>query len=169
MKKTLITVLILVGALFAGSKIKTQAVKPHTSGTTTSEAFSKSATSTWYITGTGVDSSLVNSAASESVTFRFTLNDTSSSGDSAQIKFVILVCDNLSKSNSSGLPTNLSDFVRRDSITVASEVSTMLVYKTSATTDEPLWPYYWVETTGLGDNKKLSAVSVESSISYKTL
>lgn len=165
--KSVILLSLFILMIVAAIRIKTIAVKPHTANTTTPETWSSSASSTWYITGTNKDTSLVMSLASESITYRFTINDTSASGDSANIKFVILVCDNLSNGTSSGLPSLFSKFVRRDSITVSNENPAMLVYKTSATTDEPLWPYHYVEATGLAANKKLSAVSVEASVSYK--
>lgn len=152
--------------LIAGVKYKNRLFRPKDSSASATIAnipqdYDKSDAAQFFITSLGVDTSSVLALHSDDISLNILLNDTSSAGDSAQIKVVILA------SISSGFPTSISrDFVRMDSITVSTEIATHKVYLTPNSTTLPRAPDYIVELTGLADNKKLSAVSAQVTANY---
>ena len=162
MKRLLIIPLCLL--CLAGVKYRAKYFRAHTSGTTTPEQNSSSASSTFYITSTGVDTSRVLALNSDDISLEITVTDTSSGGDSAQVKVVIMSA----LRRPGDFPSNFNRFVRKDSITVSNETPTHKVYLTPNSTTLPRALYHVVELTGGADNKKASASSVIVSANYIT-
>lgn len=170
--------LFLVLTLVAGAEFQNHPIKPHTDNYTSTQEdtlnsrtsvlgswkpfAASSASDSFFVTGTGRDTSRVYKFRGFPVTFKFAWNDTSSSGDSVDVDCVLL----LSQVASNSLPA-FSQFARIESTTVA--VETVTYWAPTALRPGgtgPFLPAYMLECYGGADNKKLSAVHGDIDIEY---